>query len=100
RRSHPRKLAPMTDRPPGVLTDRDLRDATRDGRIVAATPLRDEQFQPASLDLRLGPVAYQLRASFLPYRETVSERLDGAANNHLLIDRLPHHHAEPLQRGS
>src|SRR5204863_279669 len=55
---------------PGVLTDRDLRDAVREGWIAPSAPPADEQFQPASLDLRLGPVAYQLRASFLPYRET------------------------------
>jgi dCTP deaminase len=31
--------------------------------------------QPASLDLRLGPVAYRIRSSFLPGRETVAEKL-------------------------
>jgi len=84
----------------GVLSDRDLRDAVRNGWIVPAAPLADEQFQPASLDLRLGPVAYQLRASFLPYRESVSERLDGAANNDLVIDRVPLENGATLQRGS
>src|SRR5437868_3725781 len=84
----------------GVLTDRDLRDAVREGWIVAAAPVSDEQFQPASLDLRLGPVAYQLRASFLPYRESVSERLEGAANNDLVIDRVPLAQGATLQRGS
>src|SRR5262245_24563918 len=90
----------MTEGQTGVLTDRDLRDAVRDGWIIAATPLGDEQFQPASLDLRLGPVAYQLRASFLPYRESVRERLEGAANNDLVIDRVPLEHGATLQRGS
>ena len=84
----------------GVLTDRDLRGAVRDGWIVAAAPLVDEQFQPASLDLRLGPVAYQLRASFLPYRESVSERLEGGANNDLVIDRISLEGGATLQRGS
>ncbi len=84
----------------GVLTDRDLRGAVRDGWIVAAAPLVDEQFQPASLDLRLGPVAYQLRASFLPYRESVSERLEGGANNDLVIDRVSLEGGATLQRGS
>src|SRR5262245_63664570 len=90
----------MTEGQTGVLTDRDLRDAVRDGWIIAATPLGDEQFQPASLDLRLGPVAYQLRASFLPYRESVTERLESAANNDLVIDRVPLESGATLQRGS
>jgi dCTP deaminase len=87
--------------PGGVLTDRDLRRAVRAGEIAASTPFRDEQFQPASLDLRLGPVAYQLRASFLPFRETVEQRLnDERANNDLVIDRLSLDGGATLQRGS
>jgi dCTP deaminase len=87
--------------PAGVLTDRDLRAAVRAGSIAASTPFRDEQFQPASLDLRLGPVAYQLRASFLPFRETVEQRLnDERANNDLVIDRLSLDGGATLQRGS
>ena len=36
-----------------------------------------DQIQPASLDLRLGEVAYRVRASFLPGpRTTVAERID------------------------
>ena len=35
-----------------------------------------DQIQPASLDLRLGEVAYRVRASFLPGRTTVAQRID------------------------
>lgn len=85
----------------GVLTDRDLRAAVREGAVSAAEPFRDDQFQPASLDLRLGRVAYQLRASFLPYRETVQRRLeDERANSDLVIDRVPLEGGATLQRGS
>ena len=85
----------------GVLTDRDLRAAVRAGSITASAAFRDEQFQPASLDLRLGPVAYQLRASFLPFRETVEQRLnDERANSDLVIDRLSLEGGTTLQRGS
>ena len=36
-----------------------------------------DQIQPASLDLRLGEVAYRVRASFLPGPDkTVDDRLD------------------------
>jgi dCTP deaminase len=34
--------------------------------IAAREPILDDQFQPASIDLRLGPTAYRVRASFLP----------------------------------
>ncbi len=36
------------------------------GVITAAYPFAPDQIQPASLDLRLGAVAYRVRASFLP----------------------------------
>ena len=36
------------------------------GAIAAGFALGDDQIQPASLDLRLGAVAYRVRASFLP----------------------------------
>jgi dCTP deaminase len=91
----------MTAPAGGVLTDRDLRAAVRDGAITAPAPFRDDQFQPASLDLRLGPVAYQLRASFLPYRQTVEQRLsDERVNSDLVIDRVSLEAGATLQRGS
>ena len=86
----------MTD---GVLPDHELRAAAQTGWIAAAAPLSDAQFQPASLDLRLGPVAYQLRASFLPYRESVQDRLDSGGGD-LVIDRLSLAEGATLQRGS
>jgi dCTP deaminase len=87
----------------GVLSDRELRRAVGDGWVTASAPIDDAQFQPASLDLRLGPVAYQLRASFLPFRETVQGRLGerGAAESDLVIDQLALTGAgATLQRGS
>ena len=38
----------------------------QDGAIAAAYPFAPDQIQPASLDLRLGAMAYRVRASFLP----------------------------------
>jgi dCTP deaminase len=50
--------------------------AIADGTIVTATPPDADQVQPASLDLRLGPKAYRLPASFLPGPgRSVAERL-------------------------
>jgi dCTP deaminase len=83
----------------GVLPDHELRAAAAAGWITAPVALADEQFQPASLDLRLGPTAYQLRASFLPFREPVQARLDGDGGD-LVIDRIPLTEGATLQRGS
>ncbi|SMO75673.1 2'-deoxycytidine 5'-triphosphate deaminase [Gracilimonas mengyeensis] len=38
-------------------------------------PMQDDQFQPNSIDLRLGEVAYRVRCSFLPENETVEQKL-------------------------
>jgi dCTP deaminase len=50
----------------GILPDRDIAALTEQGGIRAAYPFAPGQIQPASLDLRLGAVAYRVRASFLP----------------------------------
>ncbi|MGO8845458.1 MAG: 2'-deoxycytidine 5'-triphosphate deaminase domain-containing protein, partial [Methylocella sp.] len=45
--------------------------------MISSPEIEDAQFQPASLDLRLGPRAYRVRASFLPGKDfSVRERLD------------------------
>ncbi len=60
----------------GILPSQQIREAIAEGQIVATSPIPEEQIQPASLDLRLGPVAYRVRASFLPgARATVEEKL-------------------------
>ena len=62
---------------PGVLPAQFLRAMIADGAIAADTAILPEQVQPASLDLRLGTVAYRVRASFLTGAgRTVAERLD------------------------
>jgi dCTP deaminase len=92
----------MSARPPGVLPYQALREAADAGWIRARVPLEEGQFQPASLDLRLGPVAYQLRASFLPFRATVEARLrqGDPGEGDLVIDRLSLEGGATLQRGS
>ena len=60
----------------GVLASQQISAMIADGRISATTGLSSEQVQPASLDLRLGHVAYRVRASFLAgHGRTVTERL-------------------------
>ncbi len=47
------------------------------GQIRSANPVQLDQIQPSSIDLRLGPVAYRVRASFLPNEHsTVRRKLD------------------------
>jgi dCTP deaminase len=61
----------------GILPSQTLRALIAEGVIKASRPIPDDQVQPASVDLRLGPVAYRVRAGFLPGRgATVRERLD------------------------
>ena len=50
----------------GILPCQAISALWRDGEITAPQPLLDGQIQPSSLDLRLGEVAYRVRASFLP----------------------------------
>jgi dCTP deaminase len=61
----------------GILPDRMIAALAADGGILSETQFVPDQIQPASLDLRLGEVAYRVRASFLPGRTTVAQRIDG-----------------------
>jgi len=61
----------------GILPDRMIAAMEEEGLILPAFPFVESQIQPASLDLRLGEVAYRVRASFLPGPDTtVAERID------------------------
>jgi dCTP deaminase len=50
----------------GILPSQALRALIASGEIKGAPEIEPDQVQPASLDLRLGKVAYRIRASFLP----------------------------------
>ena len=50
----------------GILPYQALHALVRAGELAADTPILPEQIQPASVDLRLGSVAYRVRASFMP----------------------------------
>jgi dCTP deaminase len=64
----------------GILPGHVLKRLIRARReVVAAEEFDDAQIQPASVDLRLGPVAWRVRASFLPGpNATVAEKLNNA----------------------
>ena len=60
----------------GVIPNQHITAMIDAGAIAAAPPVIPAQIQPASLDLRLGNVAYRVRASFLTGADkTVAERL-------------------------
>ena len=62
---------------PGILPDHMIRALADDGAIIPAADFVPGQIQPASLDLRLGDIAYRVRASFLPGRgATVADRIE------------------------
>lgn len=61
----------------GVLPDTAIAALIDTGAIRLTAPPAEGQIQPASLDLRLGHVAYRVRASFLPGKgRAVADRLD------------------------
>lgn len=61
----------------GVLPYQDIERMIAEGQVKGAVPVETSQIQPASLDLRLGPKAYRVRASFLPGQDgTVMEKID------------------------
>ncbi|CAN1723880.1 dCTP deaminase [Hyphomicrobium sp. 1Nfss2.1] len=61
----------------GILPSQAITALIAGDRVKLPEPLLSNQLQPASLDLRLGTVAYRVRASFLPGRdEKVATKLD------------------------
>ncbi len=60
----------------GVLPSQRITALIASGALSASPPVTDAQIQPASLDLRLGTVAYRVRASFLAGAgRTVADRI-------------------------
>src|SRR5258708_5998735 len=75
--SAPADDAPAADHTTGILPSQSIRYAITAKLIQAPEPILEDQIQPASLDLRLGPVAYRVKASFLTGRNgTVKAKLE------------------------
>ena len=55
----------------GILPAQQIRRLLDEGAVSAPVPVARQQVQPASLDLRLGPRAHRVRASFLPGRDAM-----------------------------
>jgi len=60
----------------GYLTNRSIELACHEGIINSRVSLLASQFQPVSLDLRLGTHAYRIQSSFLPENDTVEIKLN------------------------
>jgi dCTP deaminase len=72
---------------PGILPCQSIEALIANRAITADSSFEDDQVQPASLELRLGARAWRVRASFLPGRHTVRERIAEVAMHELDLTR-------------
>ncbi|MEQ1565214.1 MAG: 2'-deoxycytidine 5'-triphosphate deaminase [Myxococcota bacterium] len=75
----------------GILVSQTLRRLAADQVIQSLAPLRPDQLQPSSLDLRLGGRIWQLTCSFLPGHKGIARKLGSLATATHTLDRV-----EPL----
>ncbi len=80
----------------GVLPYEEITQMVADGRVEADPPVEESQIQPASLDLRLGRTAIQVRASFLPGRKCAV--MDSLSN--LTVQQIDLEGGAVLQKGA
>ena len=75
--------APTPLRSTGILPAQEMRALIREKVLFSTAALiSEEQIQPSSIDLRLGPLAYRVRASFLPGRHfRVEDKLEALATH-------------------
>ncbi|NSX33981.1 2'-deoxycytidine 5'-triphosphate deaminase [Brevundimonas vesicularis] len=64
---------------PGILPAQSIETLIATGAVTSDTPFDHDQVQPASLDLRLSDQAWRVRASFLPGRRKVEDRIADVA---------------------
>jgi dCTP deaminase len=69
----------------GILPCQELRALVLRKEIRGLETISEDQYQPASLDLRLGPKAFRVRASFLPGRGSVNQKLEEFAMHEMDI---------------
>lgn len=69
---------PVNLRTKGILPIQKIKDLVQAGviRTPDAYPIQEDQYQPNSLDLRLGETAWRVRCSFLPENETVRGKME------------------------
>ncbi|HEY8267677.1 MAG TPA: 2'-deoxycytidine 5'-triphosphate deaminase [Xanthobacteraceae bacterium] len=73
----------------GILPAQAILALAEVGAIAGPLPIRPDQVQPASLDLRLGARAWRIRASFLPSQATgIRERIAQLALHEIALGEL------------
>lgn len=72
----------------GIIPVQKLRELVNCGVISApeSHPVQDDQFQPNSLDLRLGKIAYRVRCGFLPENERVEAKISKLCQHEFSIE--------------
>jgi dCTP deaminase len=61
----------------GILPSQEIHELIHNRKIISPLVIDDAQIQPASIDLRLGNVAYRVQASFLPSRTSaIKSKID------------------------
>jgi dCTP deaminase len=77
-----------SDHATGILPSQAIREAIQKGEISSQSEsITESQIQPASLDLRLGPIAHRVVASFLPgERETVGQKIKNFSMYSISLD--------------
>lgn len=79
----------------GILPEQKIKTLVKRKFVRAVSDIQNNQIQPASLDLRLGKVAYRVRASFLPgKKQTVEQQL-----SRLTLHEMPLENGAVLERG-
>src|SRR3978361_2390046 len=79
---------PMSDNNrPGILPNQSIEALIAQGSILSEDRFDADQVQQASLDLRLGSRCWRVRASFLPGRHTVAERIRDVAMHELDLSK-------------
>jgi dCTP deaminase len=61
----------------GILPSQEIHELINNRNILSMDAIEAGQVQPASMDLRLGKIAYRVQASFLPSRaSTISKKIE------------------------
>jgi dCTP deaminase len=72
-----RDLASLTHAS-GILPSQNIQDFIVNSKLLSHSAIEESQVQPSSIDLRLGPIAYRVQASFLPGQSsTVESKING-----------------------
>ena len=92
----PIELEPGIGADNSILVCQSIRALIQRQAIQALRPVRPEQVQPSSLDLRLGARIWQLQCSFLPGTEGIERKLGRLATT---SQRLDSHEPVVLHQG-